>query len=287
MRKPTFTLDEVDALKNETADPNLIGRYNEAKNLEKFSSLRTSVETTVKENANIFLNDQLSDIDIPDGVKEIVLTYDMSPETLDFIVRSTGVKVSYADEGAVSDEIIHIVTKAQEAKANKNNQPLSFLTKTLGDSRLAHIIAIRDFEGEAGAKTQIEALYTNVEAGALSEGVSEIPEGDKCRLTIKYSALTVDGEKAGWLAPTVSVGKTVSGGGGGGNGERKKRTPAPEGYTSWKKWMESGVDTDAKAVVDALIKKHGVNWQLKISPTNALRQAKHPIMLAADDKNGD
>lgn len=278
----TFTVEEVTQIKSGQESEELKNKIHEAENLVKFKTLRDSVKSKVIDNADEFIKEQLDSLSIPAGVKEIALTYNLNPETLDFSVLSSGVKVIFADTGSVSEEITTLVTKAEFAKSDrKNAAPLAFIVKSLGDSRISYITSLRDFTNKV--KTALDELYTYEEAKALAEGVSEIPQGDKCKLIIKYRHdVPVEGSdktEAGWLAPNVSVGKTVSSGGGNGGGGQGFRVTSPEGYKSWTEWGKSGVNADAKALYDNAVAEKGTNFQKKVSFSNILKAAKHPVYL--------
>lgn len=283
----SFTMEEVLQIREGKESETLKAKINEAENLEKFKALREAVKDRITDNANTFIKDHLASLSIPSGIQEIALTYNLSQDTYLFGCLTTGVKVTYSGEGAVTEEITDLVTKAEFAKVDrKNPAPLAFLVKSLGESRVNHIITLRDFN--AKGKPALDALYTYENAKPLSEGVSEIPTGDRCRLQIKYRhdapVEGKEGTKAAWLYPDVKVGKTISSGSGNGGGQGFRVT-APEGYRSWTEWGNSGVDAEAKALYDNIVAEKGEKFQSAptsgsaISFANILKKGKHPVYL--------
>ena len=285
MPQTSFTLAEMKEMQSGAISEDLQARITEAESFEKVKTLRDSVIATITKNSQECLDNILTKLVIPAGVEEISLQYDLSPETCDFIPRPAGVAVKMIDASAVSNDIIKLVTAAERASANKDKRPMSFIVKILGDSVMQRVTTIRDFD--ESVKPELDKLYTNVKAVALSEGVNELPPGDKCRLQLKYR---YDKERdadnnttAGWLAPYVTCSKTGGGAkSSGGTGKRRPTIKPPDPYKSWEAYAADRHDDQSSAaqdVFDAQIKKWGADWKSHISPTNALRDAKHEFFM--------
>lgn len=279
----TFSTEEMELLLEGNATEELKNKYHEAKKYNASSGLRASVKTMASDNAARFTTDNLSKLDIPAGVKEIALLYDYNTEADKFVVRKSGVKVDMAAAtlAVPGAPLQSLVSKAVALKDDdKKAIILDFITKGLGGKTVVdHVMSVHTFNKTT--KPALDAVYTNTNAAALSAGISEIPEGDKLRVIIKWTSL----EDAGWLAPAVTCGKTVGGSGGSGDGTRKKRTPAPEGYSSWKDFVERDQSAETKTALKWATDKYGQEWTKSISASNLLRGQKHPAMLAADSEN--
>ncbi len=278
MRQVSFSLAELKAYSEGNADDNLKGRINEAENLEKFSNLREQINTDVKAAADELIKNDLESLEIPDGIKSIALVYDLNTETKNFVIRSTGFTTVFTSDFSTADDIVKLYNAAVVAREKKDNGPLAFMTKNLGDAHIGHLKAVEVYESKI--KPAIDAAYTNTKAALLSAKISEIPDSDTLQVKIQYSGITsADGEqKPGWLAP--SVGKAGGRTSTGTTGTRRPKVKPPEPHAKWEDFCANSGDAAAKTVLDAQIKKWGDDWSDHISITNALRAAKHPVFMA-------
>ena len=131
MPKVTFSIEEVLAIQANTMDDVLAAKVSEMKSYEANKSLRDAAVVVLKANTQEFVSESLEKLKIPDGVTSIDLIYDYGEGG--FAVRSGGVKVTFAGEGSVSEDLTRLITKAEEQKASKDGRPLSFITGVLGD----------------------------------------------------------------------------------------------------------------------------------------------------------
>ncbi len=268
--------DPSDELKN---------RINEAQKYEASAGLRAKVKTTANDNAAKYVTDNLAELDIPDGVSEITMIYDFSTEAGHFTVRKNGVRYVMGSDllAAPSAAMQQVVGKMAAMKpGDKQEIILDFVTKALGGKNIvAHVLATHLFS--KNTKPALDNLYSIGNAEPLSDGISEIPEGDKLRVTMQYKSMAAD-KPAEWHT-LVSCGKTASGGGGSSDGTRKKRTPPPAGFSNWRHFLESDQAAETLAVLKSVKDKHGEDYTKHVSPSNALRAAKHPVMMEADAQN--
>lgn len=279
----SFSMEDILAIQKGDVSEELQNRIHEGEKYEKSAGLRAKVKSTANDNAAKFITDNLAKLDIPAGVKDINLLYDYSVEAGHFIVRKNGVRYTMGNDvlAAPSLDTMSIVSKAFALKKSKENDNIiNFITEALGGQKVVdHVLTTHKFEKET--KPVLEEIYTITNAEPLGAGIAEIPEGDKLKVTLQYSKVAADKDPA-WTV-ICSCGKNVSSGGG--DGTRRKKTPAPEGHKTWRAFVENDTAPETVAVLASVIKKHGADWTKHISPTGALRQAKHPVITAADLAN--
>ena len=281
----TFTTDEVVKIAKGDISEELQDKINRAQKYEASAGLRNKVKSLANDNAAKFVTDNLSQIDIPDGISEITMIYDFSDETNNFIVRKSGISIKQGSDTLATPGagLQSVVGKAFSKKDGDEKAIITdFLTKALGGQKIVdHVLTTIKFEKET--KPALDALYTIGSANPLGAGIMEIPEGDKLRTTLQYKSVAAD-QPAIWHV-LVNCSKTGGGSAGSGDGTRKKATSAPDGYKSWKSFIETDKTIATTEALAAVIKKHGNDWTKQVSPTQWLRRVKHPAILEADLAN--
>ena len=273
-KKMSLTYKELEDLLKGKGSEELLEKMKLARVAETNKAARQAAKDLIVAKSLAFIDNQLAGLDIPAGILGISMVFPYIPADKTFITAETGLKIDCGDQARVSDEVKHLVSLAEAAKAKKDNRPQSFLKTGLGDSRYVYITSLIAIDGGIGE--QLENLYSSV--NATSFNVEGIPEGDHAKAVIKYSKdvegiiasafSTVNGN---WYT-TVTVKNTAIGGNG---GTRRPRTAKPDGFKNWEAKVNESPEDHLEEARKWLKEKYPTgDWSKSISAPKVLVKYK-------------
>lgn len=298
-----LTLEQMDVLyamakeKNDPASLELVGRITEVKTAEKNKGLRAAAKGAVEKQAIDVANAaNLNDLVIdPEIVKEIKLLFILGQEG--HFVPGT-MSIGYHSEVNIPQTTLALIALAETHKPPKAAENVqNFLASAIGEESYTSGVKMAGFINNSVVRLND---FHSEQTGRDISPDTDLPPNEKAsvlyqwRFDMHKTTTQANGNdegvetttKPGWNKPYVIFGKAPAARKStGGTGTRRGRTPAPEGYKSWKDWgIHMGAnepESVAGKIFNNAVEKydldtHGTSW----SYASLLKSGNEPTYMA-------